>query len=68
MLSSADVGRCAQAAADGALENGDSGEEDLDYLDAMRLVQDLQQLSSDFARDATEDDHIFGKVSDTRRA
>ena len=68
MLSYADGGPCAQATADGALETGSSSEEDLDYLDAMRLVQDLHQLSSDFAKDAKEDDHIFDKVSDTRRA
>lgn len=43
-------------------------EEDLELLDAMRLVQDLHQLSSELAKDATEDDLIFSKAAGTMKA
>ena len=56
-----------QAASDAVLERGRSSEEGLAFLDAMQLVQDLHQLSTDLARDASEDDRIFERVAHTRR-
>ena len=51
-----------QAAAEKSSSSG--GEDLLD--DTMRLVLDLAQLSSELARDATEDDVIFRKAGNSK--
>lgn len=43
-------------------------EEDQDLFEAMQLVQELHQMSSELAADASEDDYIFSKAADTKKA